>query len=210
MYRLIFLFLLFVGCSIIPIKERYEPVYTKNPPYFDKNARILPIVIDKTFSINDKRLIDDSINTWNYVLNGNLILKVENYGFDMEPNIIKDILGRNGLIIMKIDSKNPMTQEKDLKNAAAWVNKVGGNKMWLIRDRFESEDVFPITLHELGHALGAGHEEFKPANEWLLMYPYYGKDSFMCVDRSAAQKVAIYQMILFEKMNYCNIIIKLH
>lgn len=174
------------GASIVPLKEYH-------------------IWIDKTFGEADKLAMDDAIRQWNYALNGYVVLKVESMDFDMEPSIASKVLLGGGWIVMKIDHFNPMVREVDRPArpgepqyyTLAWVNRIGGNRMWIIRDRMSNEAVEGVMLHELGHLLGAGHDQV------YLMQPHYKWEDYRCVDYEAVKRVARYQHLPMDRLNYC-------
>jgi len=197
---------LFTGCaeSLFGGSKAMEPAHYTNRPHFQGTPRrAIPVVVDKNFSVNDKKSIDDAINTWNYVLNGHIVMKVEGWEFDMEIDVLQNIISRRGLIIMKIDHDNPVVNDDPKQPTLARANDIGGNKVWMVRDRFESEDVYPIMLHELGHIFGAEHEEDKPENIGFLMYPHYIRGKYNCVDERAMKRVAQFQMIMYDQLNFC-------
>lgn len=186
-----------------PLGNPEPPRYTKIAPY-SGTATIVPVVVDKNFSSEDKTSIDNAINSWNYVLNGYMVMKVESFNFDMEVDVLKRILAHDGLIIMKVDHTSSLIPDSNGKhNTLAWANDIGGNKIWVVRDRFYLPDTYPIMLHELGHILGADHEADIPQNDGFLMYPHYTRGKYNCVDQRAMLKVARYQMLFSERLNYC-------
>lgn len=210
--RIVFVLLVFFACMLDacgPMWGNMRPLeparYTQIQQYAGTPRKIIPVVVDKNFSTEDQKSIDDSISAWNYVLNGYLVMKVESWAFDMEIPVLKSVISRHGLVIMKVDSSSPLIPEKAKGKGMtlAWANDIGGTKIWAIRDRFETPDLFPIMLHELGHILGAGHEEDKPEFSGYLMYPHYSRGTYNCVDGRAMKKVAEFQMLIPDRLNYC-------
>lgn len=183
----------------------YPPKYTRVESYSGPPIKTIPIVVDKNFGMMDKTAVEDAVNAWNYVLNGYVVLYVENYSFDMEPDIINNIINRKGLIILKTDSNCTFIPEnkKDKFKTLAWVNDIAGNRMWIVRDRLYQTDLFPILLHEFGHVLGSKHEEDISDNKGFLMYPHYEEGSYNCIDGKAMEKVANHFHLISEKLNYC-------
>lgn len=181
-----------------------EPArYTQVQQFVGEPRRVIPVVVDKTFSTDDQKAIDDSIAAWNYVLNGYLVMKVESWTFDMEIPVLKNIISRHGLVILKVDHTSSLIPDKKNAPTLAWANEIGGTKVWVVRDRIGTEDMFPIMLHELGHILGAEHEEDKPEFKGYLMYPHYSRGTYNCIDGKAMRKVAKFQMLLPDGLNYC-------
>lgn len=186
-----------------PVSNLEPPRYTQVPAYMGAHT-VVPVVVDKNFSHEDKTSIDNAINSWNYVLNGYIVMKVESYNFDMEVDILKSVLARDGLIILKVDHTSSLIPDsKGKHNTLAWANDIGGNKIWVVRDRFYTPDTYPIMLHELGHILGSDHEEDIPQNQNFLMYPHYERGKYNCVDARAMWKVARYQLLFPDRLNYC-------
>jgi hypothetical protein len=182
-----------------PISNLEPPRYTHVPPYTGTHT-IIPVVVDKNFSPQDKTSIDNAINSWNYVLNGYMVMMVESYNFDMEVDVLKSVLARDGIVILKVYSDSSLIPGK---YTLAWANDIGGNKIWVVRDRFYLPDTYPIMLHELGHILGAEHEEDIPQNQNFLMFPHYERGKYNCIDGRAMQKVARYQLLFMDRLNYC-------
>lgn len=170
--------------------------YTNNPK--QATVKTIPIVVDKNFSTNDKNSIKSAISQWNYSLNGYILLNVESWDFDMEPDIIHYILSRQGYMIMKIDSKNPIVlYTAGLENALAFCNEIGGNYMYFVNDRIRESDMKYIALHEFAHLLGSPHI----GNN--LMLPNYSKYTYQCIDYAALKAVASYRNLPLERLNYC-------
>jgi hypothetical protein len=173
--------------------------YVHREPYAGVPVRVIPIVIDKNFGEYDKVSIDDAINQWNYVLNGYIKLNVVNSNFDMEINEIKQQKMLNGWLVLKIDSNNTIIPTSKTPNyrVLGFCNQVAGNHMYLVRDRLKNEDVFGVSLHEIGHLLGSEHNNDK------LMYEHYTALGYQCIDYMAIKAVAEYQNLPIERMNYC-------
>jgi hypothetical protein len=167
--------------------------YTLKPvaPY---TTRVIPIWIDKTFSGNDMLAIDDAINNWNLVLNGSIKLQPVSYQFDMEPDEIMRAIRERGLLVMKVTSDNSMVD----KDTRAWVNELGGFKLYVVKDRVPTEIMTGIMMHELGHALGASHQTGN-----TLMFPYYRKEMYYCIDFATVKQVSDYQKIRLDYLNHC-------
>ena len=170
--------------------------YTNNPK--QATIKTIPIVVDKNFSDNDKMSIKLAISQWNYSLNGYILLNVDSWEFDMEPDIINYILSRRGYMVMKVGSNNPIvTGNIGLENALAFCNDIGGNYMYFIRDRIRESDMKYIALHEFAHLLGSPHV----GNN--LMYPNYSKYTYQCIDYATLKAVASYRNLPLERLNYC-------
>lgn len=189
------------GCGLFHIMTQPRDgqfVYTQQPQFAGPAVRTIPIWIDKDFGESDKLAIDDAIKAWNYALNGYIKLQVVDTEFDMEiPKIVEQVKA-NGWLFMKINSDNPMVPA--LANGyrtVGFCERVGGNHLYLVRDRLFNQDVFGVTMHEMGHLLGSGH-----VGEHL-MYPHFSRARFQCVDHETLEKVADYNHIPLDRLNFC-------
>lgn len=172
--------------------------YTNKTQYMGPPARIVPIWVDKNFGAADKIAIDDAINAWNYALNGFIVLKVVDTEFDMEiPKIVEQVRD-NGWLFMKINSDNSMVPVlKDGFRTIGFCERVGGNHLYLVRDRMFNSDVYGVTMHEIGHLLGAEHKGDR------LMYPHFTRARFQCVDSTTIEQVATWNHIPVDRLNFC-------
>jgi hypothetical protein len=160
--------------------------------------REIPIWVDKNFSDKDKGEIRLAVDTWNYVMNGYVELKIVDEGFDMEVDKIKESEKENGWLFMKIDSKSTLVPIlNDQRRAVGFANRIGGNHLYLIRDRLWDGEVYGVCLHEIGHLMGSYHVGFG------LMSPNYDKDRFSCVDKITMESVAMHFGISPDRLNYC-------
>jgi hypothetical protein len=178
-------------------------IFVKNESNITQ-PRVAPVFIDAAFSEADKLNIIRAVNQWNFALNGHLRFETHcNEG----PWKIEDIdraFFEHGLIIIRLSSRtcnfipdlevDPTGRAKVL----AWVNKIGGYRIYVVRDRLRDDDVFYIMQHEIGHALGARHRPGKN-----LMYFEYYKDYYACIDRQTSDQVAEFLSIPQKEMNYC-------
>lgn len=172
--------------------------------YSEVPLKVIPVYVDKDFGEADKVAIDDALTQWNYALNGYIRLDVVSYKFDMEPSIIGQCLSGHCWMILKVNSSNPMVGELDAaKNGKpqtytlAWANEIGGNRMFLIRDRLPNEWVTGVSLHEMGHLLGADHDDV-----YLMQATFHWEDA-RCVDYESLKRVADYQHLPMSNLNYC-------
>lgn len=199
--------ILSINCGL----TQYKYTYTNNhAPAASYPKRIIPIYIDKSFSDQDKLSIDNAIGQWNYVLNGQIILHVNSYEFDMEPEVIRRAQQENAFLFLKVNSDFPgipddMPQQlckvtPKCQLTLAWVDRIGGSVMKIVRDRVGSADIQYIALHEIGHLLYLQHVNKKES----LMYPTYNRFGYLCIDYESALKVSKTYGLDFQYMNYCN------
>lgn len=208
---MILFIILCISCIFITNCDfiQYKYIYTSKTNPNIKPKYIIPIFVDKNFSNQDKMNIDNAINQWNYVLNGQMILQVLSYEFDMQPNLIIEIQNRNGFLLLKVDrntpnipdsmSENKCKQITHCKYTLAWADKIGGNVIKVVRDRINEDDLQYLILHEIGHLLYLTHVN----NKESLMYSSYTKYGYLCVDQDSASKVANNYGLDIKQMNYC-------
>ncbi len=172
--------------------------YINNPETAVAPTKVINIWIDKEFSSNDKENMQLGINQWNYALNGYIVLKIVSKDFDMEPSVLNDVvLKGEGWLFLKIDHNSNFIRDKNEKIALAFVNDIGGNRIYFVRERFGSDAVQGITMHEIGHLLGATH------SNGYLMQPTYSWENYRCVDWNAVKQAADFQRLPQDRMNFC-------
>lgn len=173
--------------------------YTHKEKYIGAPVRSIPIWIDKNFGAADKVEIDKAIDAWNFAMNGYVVLKVVDTQFDMEVPKIVEQVNKGGWLFLKTDSTSKMVPSQNEKGywTIGFVEQVGGHHLYLVRDRISNEDVFGITMHEIGHLMGSPHTGNR------LMYPHYSRARFQCVDYATQVKVASYFDVPLSGLNYC-------
>ena len=193
MKKLIFIIILIVigGCSDISTLT-----YIKNPSY-EGSIRDIPIWLDIRFSKIEGIKIEEGIREWNTSLNGAIVMEIVDDRFNMEDWKIKEMLSQDGFMILKINHKNPIVNDDEGMHTLAFVNRIGGNLMYLIYDRLSEDMIKYIVLHEVGHLLGLGHD----GN--YLMSRSYNKERFECVDDETMKRVAEIWKLDLGRLNYC-------
>jgi hypothetical protein len=88
------------------------------------------------------------------------------------------------------------TSHPTVESALAWVNEIGGNRVYMKRGRYE-RDVEGILLHELGHALGAQHIE------GTLMARVWEPGAYVCPDSVTVAQVAAHHGINLDTLTWC-------
>lgn len=186
--------------------------HSVKPYYYVKTAepavvpvKIYHVWVDKQFGEMDRIAIDNSVRQWNYALNGYVKIVVDSYVFDMESDVLSRVMRGEGWVILKIRSDNPLVAGVDRPAkpgeqqyyTLAWVNEIGGNRMWVVRNRIDNSWMQGVMLHEMGHLLGSGHDNV------YLMQPHFNWEDYRCVDYQALKRVAEYQVIPLGRLNYC-------
>lgn len=202
MFKRFCLFVMVIILSLVGVDCGPPPVrpfaYTHHGHAAYAPIKIIPIWIDKEFSEGDKLAIDDAINQWNFALNNYIVLRVVNDNFDMEPSVINRVMLKGeGWLILKINSGSEFVHDEGCMLTLAFVNEIGGNRAYFIRDRLGSDQMIGVAMHEIGHLLGAKHDHAH------LMRPVFNWATYRCVDEEAIKKVAAYQHLEFKYMNYC-------
>lgn len=190
---------LVLGCTSLglqPVKGQY--VYTHKPLNMEV-IRVVPIWIDKNFGEADRLAIDDAIRAWNFAMNGYVQLKIVDMDFDMEPSKIVDQVNQNGWLFMKLKSDSKLIPEQKEKGywTIGFTEKLGGHHLYLVRDRLANEDVFGVTMHEIGHLMGSDHVGDR------LMRPHFNRTASQCIDYDTIKAVASYNNLPLDRLNYC-------
>lgn len=193
MKKLIYIFLLLclvVGCS----SRQSLHYYIHAPDGKVSEVRYYPIYVDKDFGAGDKLEMAAAVEQWNFALNGQVRLAVVDWEFNMSPISLKE----NAWYILKVDSSckfKPADTSKE--RTLAWANKLGGNHVYIIRDRLGNGDIKGITMHEIGHLLGTDH-----VGEYL-MFHYYNRARYNCIDYASAESVGKILKLDVKSLNYC-------
>jgi len=184
------------SCIIFGAREGSFQYTERGEAY--NGGREIPIWIDGGFGSADLIEIENAIGRWNYAMNGYIHLRVVDTHFDMEIGKIQEQIRRNGWLFMKIDSKTSYTPiVSGGYYSIGFADKVGGNHLYLIRDRLKNEEVFGVTLHEIGHLLGSGHVGDR------LMSPHFSMAGNQCIDLATISAVAQWQGLPMNRLNYC-------
>lgn len=177
--------------------------YTHNGVPASHPDRVIQVYISQEISFSDTLEIQRAIDQWNYALNGHIDIQIVSTNFNMDMTEIRYAMDHGHWIIQQITKDNSMVPAKithdngTVSDTAAFVNHVGGNCMYLVRDSMMDSWVYGVTLHEMGHLLGAQH------NGKLLMAPIFNAYDYQCIDRGTMEQVANYLGLSMDQVNYC-------
>lgn len=197
----ILLFVLGTGCFLIHVADEprlgaYE--YTRMESGLSSAPQVISIWVDQRFGEADRLAIQDAVSAWNYSLNGYIKLRIVDWQFDMEIPKIQRQVREGGWLFMKIESGSPIIPPSDKGyQTDGFVDRIGGSHLYLVRDIITNRMVFGITLHEVGHLLGAGHVGSR------LMHRHYTEARNRCIDRETMEAVATYRNLPADRLNYC-------
>jgi len=171
-----------------------------------RQVEVIPVRIDTAFGDNDRATIEHAVAEWNHVLNGFVRLEVGeafNAGPTPTPYVPKDpktwFIGRvngqgagmdAGQGLKKSPFARALAQTHELAN--------GGQLVLVFSDRVGPRDLNGILLHEMGHALGLGHDA-----KGQLMHAHYAGHRQQCIDRAAVQSLAAQRGLPFGELNWC-------
>lgn len=194
---LILLSILSINCGSKP--NLNHPIYIKQESGVTP-LHTIPVYIDIKFCNSDKKSIKKAIDNWNESLNGYLILNIVSTNFKESPDSINKVIKEKGYVILQIYSDNKIISERDDGKSIVigLANELGGNIMHLVRDRLTENDITAITMHELGHLLGADHTVEK-----YLMSTIYSEEGYKCIDIFTIKQVAVHWYLPLQRLNYC-------
>src|SRR5579859_118554 len=153
----------------------------------------IPVWIDSRFSEKETEDIKNALNEWNLALNGQIKIIDQHSGEGMdgkkrlylnsfdgleEGKKLEKQFEESGLGWVIFATKHDAKEFEEIPDdALAYVDGIDQHKMVIIQDRLGGRAIKDITMHEIGHLLGAFH-----VNTPSLMYPSYGNRQFDCIE----------------------------
>jgi hypothetical protein len=171
-----------------------------------QRVEIIPVRIDTAFNGADRATIERSVAEWNHVLNGHIRLEIAeafNAGPTPTPYVAKDpktwFIGKVNGTGPGIDSGHGI-RKGAFSRALAQTHELAndGQLVLVFADRVGKRDLNGILLHEMGHALGLGHDA-----RGQLMHAHYSSTKQQCIDRSAVYALAAQRRLPFDELNWC-------
>ena len=192
----------FFGCQLQVVDASSKTgamVYTQHPPVVGKGQQ-WPVYIDHSFTAAQQQQIDVAITNWNIVLNGYAQLVVVQRDFDMaQDDVLQQIMQGHGYLILPATPDNRLVSSVDPDHNVTGITPfIGGHWIHLVVSRLPLRDIVGVTMHELGHALGASHTPGGLMNSF-----YDGTHPFTCVDDQAMQQIADVNHWDRSTLNYC-------
>lgn len=194
--------LLVLSC-ILNCGTSYYSYHRGHIPEHVNHAVVIPIWIDTKFNKEQLSQIKSAVNEWNNVFNGQMLLKLDKqFTGQEEGEKLFTEANKTGLgwVIVNLDENDPVLSDRieSGDGTLAFVTKMNGHLLVVIGDRIGTRDLKTITMHEMGHLLGANH-----VNAPSLMTPRYGEEQYNCIDKITVAQVAGYQDLEFANLNYC-------
>lgn len=203
--------------SVLPAHAANEPatpreqVSRADPPsglrYTDHAAsaptrRVISLHVDRDFSAAERERIALAVRQWNVALNGFIQFRVGLLVANPQPQTLAQIRRSGGWVLARIDSRHPVARQPEVRQAMAMTvgSSAGGGIVYMISDRFGLADLNGVILHELGHVLGAGHDDSANGH---LMASVYKPGNGHCIDQGAVAMVANAQRLPLSRLNWC-------
>lgn len=158
-------------------------------------TEVIPLRIAGPFEPYDRARILRAVNEWNVALNGFA-------RFDILPDGALAVAGRAQaapwmIVAVQGGAARPASGVATAL-AHTYGEPAGGGLMTVYLDRLGKRDLGGVVMHELGHALGLGHD-----GSGGLMAARYHPAAQQCVDKSAVQALAARRGLQVEQLNWC-------
>jgi hypothetical protein len=161
-------------------------------------GRVVSLHVDRDFDDLERQRIVSAMRQWNYVLNGFVQFRATYLPNDPTPAMLAQIRRSGGWVVARVDSRHPIAQQGEGRQALAVTAGGRGGFVYVISDRIGQRDLTGVIMHELGHVLGAGHDERSG-----LMAPVYSSAMGRCIDRESVGLVAQALRLPLNRLNWC-------
>ncbi|MDI1287665.1 MAG: hypothetical protein PSV46_24995 [Reyranella sp.] len=164
--------------------------------------RVISLYVDRDFSDAERERIALAVRQWNVALNGFIQFRLGLLAPNPQPQLLAQIRRSGGWVLARIDSRHPVARQAEVRQAMAMTigSSAGGGIVYVISDRFGLSDLNGVVLHELGHVLGAGHDDSASGH---LMASVYKAGNGHCIDQGAVAMVANAQRLPLSRLNWC-------
>lgn len=157
-------------------------------------TELIPVRIAGPFEPDDRAKILRAVAEWNRALNGFV-------RFDILPDRAPAVAGKSQTtpwMIVAVED-HPGRPASGLATALArtYGDPDGGGMITVYVDRLGRSDLSGVVMHELGHALGLGHDGSG------LMAAHYHSSAHQCVDKSTVKALAAKRGLPLDQLNWC-------
>ncbi len=192
--------------SLIACSSAHSPrgngMYTEHAGPVGNTPEVVPVYIDKRFTDKHRAAIHESFAQWNIALNGYESFTIVSDTFDMEPNIIQDVVASGqGLLVLRRATTDSIMEDLP-EGVLGWVMMEDGYEshvLNLVEDAIGNRDITSIANHEIGHTLRLPHLPVKGTT----MYPSYRNGS-PCLDMFTMQTLATIRGWDWHLTNFCS------
>jgi hypothetical protein len=176
-----------------------------NRPAYRGTTEVITVRIDQKFAANDRIRILRAIKEWNHALNGHIRFEVSAVPFGAPaaaPVFASAVAGPTAnpkdWVIVHAPGRGPNRGTRGSTVLAITQPIPSGGLMLLYADAVGDADLGNVVLHELGHALGLGHDPLA-----LLMSTSYRGDDQGCVDEGTVKALAALKGLPIDDLNWC-------
>lgn len=184
--------------------------YTANLATPAANPETITVRLDHNFSSGERDKIGRAVDQWNHVLNGHARFDISSLPLGAGPATTPETNKPGTWIVAKVNGGglgsggamgNGMSMRSNIfTQALAQTQPLGtmGGMVIVFADRIGSRDLTGVMMHEFGHVLGLDHDP-----RGRLMSTHYTSNRQACVDRAAAQAVALAKNLPLAELNWC-------